>query len=229
MKRGEITYAVRDPAQLRQAFVERDLRFREVSVLVGVSAAFLSHLMPPKNDLTKPPRARSCTKTTACKLARVLHRDVNELFEPRLPGRRRDEESTSDTEAEPTKQEKPDDGRTVYFVRAATGDVKIGVAGDIKKRLASLQATSPIPLALMGVIFGVGKRAEAELHERFAHLRRHGEWFEPTDDLLEYIRTHVDLIAPERNGSGEGLFRMPLPNIGDVRNDHQETTMAGLS
>lgn len=81
------------------------------------------------------------------------------------------------------------DRRRVYFVQPAAGGlVKIGVAADVKSRLATLQTGSPVPLRVLAVLPGGGQAAEAELHERFAHLRSHGEWFEPAPELLAYIR-----------------------------------------
>jgi hypothetical protein len=45
---------------------------------------------------------------------------------------------------------------------------------------------SPLPLRLLAIETGRHAR-EAELHERFAADRMHGEWFRPSASLLSYI------------------------------------------
>lgn len=84
--------------------------------------------------------------------------------------------------------------REVYAVQAVTlGLVKIGVADDAVKRLRELRNFSPDRLNLLGLAkcsrFGL---LERELHQRFAAQRRHGEWFEPTDEMLWYIQDTMD-------------------------------------
>lgn len=78
--------------------------------------------------------------------------------------------------------------RSVYFVQPIHGGlVKIGVAADVAGRLNSMQTGSPVQLRVIGVIPDVGQDRETELHQRFAESRSHGEWFEPTPELLAYI------------------------------------------
>lgn len=80
------------------------------------------------------------------------------------------------------------DDRSVYFTQAVDGGpIKIGVTEDVPARLASLQTGSPLPLRVLATLPAVGQRGEADIHERFASARRHGEWFESTPDLLAYI------------------------------------------
>ncbi len=74
----------------------------------------------------------------------------------------------------------------VYFIQASTGQIKIGRALSAQRRLGILQIGSPIPLKLMAVTKGTF-RLERQLHERFNHLRIHGEWFSPGPELLELI------------------------------------------
>ena len=75
----------------------------------------------------------------------------------------------------------------VYFVQAAPGGlIKIGTAIDLDDRLYTLRRMSPVPLDLLAS-GGGGRNREAELHRRFRHLREHGEWFRPGDELLTFV------------------------------------------
>jgi len=77
--------------------------------------------------------------------------------------------------------------QSVYFVADANRTkVKIGITNDVKRRLRALQKMSPNALSLLAVIPG-GRPKEIELHERFADLRSHGEWFNLSDELQTYI------------------------------------------
>ena len=78
---------------------------------------------------------------------------------------------------------------SVYFIIAReVGRVKIGRAGNVATRFGSIQTSCPVPVTLERLIEG-GKPEEAELHRRFAHLRRHGEWFELTGELEAFMET----------------------------------------
>lgn len=84
------------------------------------------------------------------------------------------------------------DTRAVYFIQAVTGGlIKIGVARDPGQRLAEIQRMCPVPLRIVGSIPRVGHAGEADLHKRFAASRRHGEWFEATPELCDYIRAYA--------------------------------------
>lgn len=87
----------------------------------------------------------------------------------------------------PTRQAVTDQ-RAVYFIQADNGFIKIGVAKNPRARLRTLQAMSPVRLRLVLVLPGIGAKGEAELHERFAEHRSHGEWFCPASEILAYIR-----------------------------------------
>lgn len=79
-------------------------------------------------------------------------------------------------------------GEIVYFLRA--GDfVKIGKAtGSPTNRLSQLRTGCPFPIEVVATIDG-GYAKERELHERFRHIRAHGEWFHATADLCAYIES----------------------------------------
>ena len=72
----------------------------------------------------------------------------------------------------------------VYFIRAANGPIKIGIARDVLQRLAGLQTSNPNKLELLAHRLG-DQSVEQEYHRRFAAHRLAGEWFEPHPDILE--------------------------------------------
>lgn len=75
----------------------------------------------------------------------------------------------------------------VYFIEATTsGLIKIGSASNPVGRLAALQTGSPERLRLLGTEPG-GAARERELHSIFAADRSHGEWFHPSEALLNLI------------------------------------------
>jgi hypothetical protein len=67
----------------------------------------------------------------------------------------------------------------VYFMRRERL-IKIGFTVDLRRRAETLNAT------VLAKTPG-GLAEERQMHTRFAHLRRHGEWFEPDPELLEYV------------------------------------------
>lgn len=84
----------------------------------------------------------------------------------------------------------------IYFIQIGDeGPVKIGYAEMPGSRLTNLQSASPYELNLL--LIGAGDRElERELHELFAASRIRGEWFEPSNDLYEFVgdpRNHSKL------------------------------------
>ena len=76
----------------------------------------------------------------------------------------------------------------IYFIRnIVSGDIKIGFSDTPTKRLRDLQTGSADKLVLMKTIPG-DKELEAQIHQQFSHCRLDGEWFSPTDELLEFVR-----------------------------------------
>ena len=78
-----------------------------------------------------------------------------------------------------------------YFVRCASGYVKIGRSCNPEARLRELQAANPEPLVLLHVIEGDQER---RLHRQFAAHRVTGEWFRPTPEMERLMGATV---APE--------------------------------
>lgn len=72
-----------------------------------------------------------------------------------------------------------------YFIQRQDGPVKIGAAVDVFQRMAALQTASPEPLRLIGVIILGGYRMERYLHGLLADDRIGGEWYAPTQRVLD--------------------------------------------
>jgi hypothetical protein len=85
----------------------------------------------------------------------------------------------------------------VYFVRDTTCNlIKIGVTtNDPRNRVKRVMAGNPHPTEAMGIIEG-DETTESIVHHRFAHLRRHREWFHAGGDLLSFITDNASPLPP---------------------------------
>lgn len=87
----------------------------------------------------------------------------------------------------------------IYFVMAiypgGAAFIKIGVASDVKARLAELQVGNPVKLTLLGTINDIPRskilNEERRLHKQFADLRAEGEWFRASGRLIDFIRANT--------------------------------------
>lgn len=85
----------------------------------------------------------------------------------------------------------------VYFIQEEGGSQlnKIGHTSGVdpveavRRRLDSLQTGNPHRLKILAIL-GTPRpqRTESSLHERFKSTRKVGEWFQPTPELMSYIR-----------------------------------------
>lgn len=67
------------------------------------------------------------------------------------------------------------------------GPIKIGTTKDVEVRHGQLQKHYSCPLVVLATVEG-GRKEEAEIHARFAHLRLgRTEQFQPSAELLEFI------------------------------------------
>jgi N6-adenosine-specific RNA methylase IME4 len=94
----------------------------------------------------------------------------------------------------------------LYFIESETGLIKIGVAFNVDERISQLQKASPAKLSLMAFIEN-GAGLEKQIHNKFEHLRSHGEWFSPTDDLISFIHKKAVLV-PQIYGLEEEITRL---------------------
>lgn len=92
---------------------------------------------------------------------------------------------------------------TVY-VLAISPWVKIGYTDrSITKRLAELAAGSAWPYEALYTV-EADQSLEHELHELFAHLRSHGEWFRARTEVVALFK-HLDALPSD--ASRAGAFR----------------------
>ncbi len=80
----------------------------------------------------------------------------------------------------------------IYFVLNCDSQaVKIGIAKNVMRRLASLQTSSPSELKLLGTIktksVNKARKLEQSLHQTFDEYQIRGEWFKAEVKLLKYI------------------------------------------
>jgi hypothetical protein len=85
-------------------------------------------------------------------------------------------------------------GSVVYYIGArSVCRLKIGVTTNLRARFERLSAQAVDRLEIVATEPG-GHADERARHGLFAHLRRHGEWFEWADELdawLQYLRTPI--------------------------------------
>ena len=76
----------------------------------------------------------------------------------------------------------------VYFVRRTdgTGPIKIGCTANLDQRIRALSYHAQADLAVLATAPG-SFREERRLHRQFDNDRQEGEWFEPTDALLQAV------------------------------------------
>lgn len=87
-------------------------------------------------------------------------------------------------------------GRTYLLHCTVTGLVKIGIAVDVEQRFRTIQAMCPTRLEVIIDAPG-GRELERALHEKYAHKRKHGEWFDLTHDELQEIVWNLPEDEPE--------------------------------
>lgn len=76
----------------------------------------------------------------------------------------------------------------IYFVRArGLGLIKIGRSTNLFERFEALSQGCPDELEILWAYWGP-PTDEPALHCRFSRSRVRGEWFEPSDDLIRFIR-----------------------------------------
>jgi Meiotically up-regulated gene 113 len=80
----------------------------------------------------------------------------------------------------------------VYFIQCSvTGLIKIGKSDDAISRFRGMESQSSTALELLKTVRKQDPYFyEHAIHEKFTHLRDHGEWFKPAKELLEFIEAY---------------------------------------
>ncbi len=89
----------------------------------------------------------------------------------------------------PEQEQEWRDAKRLYFVQVgADGPIKVGITGDITRRVSNLQMGNPIGLRVRAAVKMIGAdRAESFLHDFFREEHIRGEWFQPSWRLEMYI------------------------------------------
>jgi transcriptional regulator with XRE-family HTH domain len=92
-------------------------------------------------------------------------------------------------EAWRTLGENPRSVQWIYFIQRGNGDgpVKIGISKDPQTRAKDIQIACAEPVKILLLLSLDEGLTEREIHSMFEHLRIRGEWFNPGQDLLEWI------------------------------------------
>lgn len=99
----------------------------------------------------------------------------------------------------------------VYFIECSgTRAIKIGIAVDVEKRLATLQTGNPSPMSVIAVVPGA-RANELRLHMRFRPERLRGEWFRGDGDLRQF----VDRIRALTDADRVAAINEPTPARAD--------------
>lgn len=94
----------------------------------------------------------------------------------------------------------------IYFFKNQVGRIKIGYTDNLERRQKQLEnMTGPLTLLNASLTYETeqeAKEAESALHRKFAHVRQHGEFFDPDPELLTYISA---LGKPEQLPECDGV------------------------
>lgn len=94
----------------------------------------------------------------------------------------------------------------IYFIRAASGAVKIGFSIKPSSRVSNLQCGNAEPLQIIRAIPG-DRRAERWLHREFRGSKIHGEWFSYSDRMLSIELPNEPMISLDemKNMRNQGM------------------------
>lgn len=77
----------------------------------------------------------------------------------------------------------------IYFMQMqnADGYVKIGFSENVAKRLSSIQVGSPYKIEVIALLANESQTMEGIIHTILVNSWIKGEWFRPTEEVLECI------------------------------------------
>lgn len=89
----------------------------------------------------------------------------------------------------------------IYFIECRAvphqrGPIKIGIAHNPEQRVKNMAGGNPYPLDIIAVVvcenFRAARKGERELHTLFAEHRFHREWFEPHQEIWNWLETNAE-------------------------------------
>lgn len=80
----------------------------------------------------------------------------------------------------------------VYFIQCnSTKNIKIGKSINVHERMKQIKGMTPSGIDLLATIDG-DTDVEANLHKKFNKYSVHGEWFKPSRELMDFIKSIQD-------------------------------------
>jgi hypothetical protein len=80
----------------------------------------------------------------------------------------------------------------IYFIQAGeNGPIKIGRSNNPEDRLSQLQTANYNDLVLLWKYDEEEDYAESDLHDYYKEEKIRGEWFRPTENILDFIKNHA--------------------------------------
>lgn len=107
------------------------------------------------------------------------------------------------------------DNSSLYLIKNGEGLTKIGISKTPSKRVYSLQTASSMDVWLRSAFeIDRARRVEKELHSRFDDQKRHGEWFDLSENTLtnleQELATRADGAELEKIATGTSRSQLTL-------------------
>ena len=97
----------------------------------------------------------------------------------------------------------------IYFIQASKSKlIKIGCTSNVRQRVWDLRRSFPEDINILKIIKGSFKD-ETELHKKFKSLNEYNEWYNPGENLLDFIEK---LEGIPYNDSPSKIIRFEIPN-----------------
>lgn len=90
----------------------------------------------------------------------------------------------------------------VYFIRnEENGLIKIGFSTRLRERFAQLKVLHKTPMTILGIVNNSNSSEEFKIHAQLSNSRATGEWFHPTEEVMNFVES-LEPYKPEvRNRS----------------------------
>lgn len=104
----------------------------------------------------------------------------------------------------------------IYFIQANLGPIKIGVTGNLKARIASMNIDNHCDLTVLASVAG-DQPTEQMIHRALFRHKSKGEWFKPHAPVFEMV------LAAREDRLNDQLA------VQFARNDHRERELTDYS